>query len=224
MGTRGLYCFLYKGIYYIIYNNSDSYPDGLGETLLRQLLGLSLQELRERLVHNIIVCNGKYPELTQEIVDNFRTFIIQDESYFESWLNNSSAYIKNNEIGNLEAIIRRSSGAFYTWLCKTYDSLREKWDFLLGRIFCMYGLHLKKALSLGYLPLRQFPNEEVPTVDGWIEWIYIIDLDHEKFLVQNHEYEWEFNLQKLLMYVDYLAKENKSSNKKIRFLRSLLGD
>src|SRR5687767_14362420 len=153
MGTRGLYCFLYKGIYYIIYNHWDSYPEGLGETLLEQLQGVSLQELRERLVHSVIVCDGKYPELTQEIVDCFRTFIMQDESYFEAWLSRSSLYIKGDNTGNLEAIIRRSSGAFYTWICKTYNSLEEKWSFLLRRIFCMDGLHLKKALSLGYLLL-----------------------------------------------------------------------
>ncbi|CAH1764233.1 23323_t:CDS:1 [Entrophospora sp. SA101] len=213
MGTRGLYCFLYKGKYYIIYNHWDSYPEGLGETLLEQLQGFSLQELRERLVHNIIICDGKYPEITQEIVDNFRTFIMQDESYFESWLRRSSMYIKNNETGNLEAIIRRSSGTFYTWICKTYDSLEEKWSFLLGRIFCVEGLCLKKVLSLGYLLLEEFPTERAPENDLWIEWIYIIDLDEEKFLVQSNEGdEWEFKLEEILMDV---GNSEKSLAKKL---------
>nr|CAG8535393.1 5536_t:CDS:1 [Entrophospora candida] len=204
MGTRGLYCFLYKGVYYIIYNHWDSYPKGLGEALLRQLQGFSLEELRERLVNSIIVCDEIYPELTPEFVDNFRTFIIQDEPYFESWLCRSSMYIKDNETGNLEAIIRRSSGAFYTWMCKTYDSSEEKWSFLLRRLFSVDGLCLKKALSLGYLLLEEPPTNEAPEIDcsSDIKWIYIIDLDHERFLVKNkQDVVWEFELQKLLMDV-----------------------
>ncbi|CAJ0757013.1 19602_t:CDS:1, partial [Entrophospora sp. SA101] len=174
----------------------------LGEALLRQLQGFSLEELRERLVNSIIVCDEIYPELAPEFVDNFRTFIIQDEPYFESWLCRSSIYIKDNETGNLEAIIRRSSGAFYTWMCKTYDSSEEKWSFLLRRLFSVDGLCLKKALSLGYLLLEESPTNEAPEIDcsSDIKWIYIIDLDHERFLVKNkQDVVWEFELQKLLM-------------------------
>ena len=200
MGTRGFYCFLYKGIYYIIYNHWDSYPEGLGETLLRQLKGLSLQELRERLEHNVVVCHGKYPEFTQKVADNFRKFILQDESYFESWLHRSSMYLKNSKTSDLNAIIKHNSSAFYTWILETYGSSEEIWSFLLDRIFCANGLDLKKALSLGYLLLYELPTEKAPENDLFIEFIYIIDLDHEKFLVQcDYEGdEWEFELQELL--------------------------
>ena len=37
MGTRGLFGFYHKGKYYMIYNHFDSYPEGLGLTLIEEL-------------------------------------------------------------------------------------------------------------------------------------------------------------------------------------------
>ena len=51
MGTRGFYCFRYKGLYYVIYNHWDSYPDGLGETLVNQLRNIDPQDLRNMIIH-----------------------------------------------------------------------------------------------------------------------------------------------------------------------------
>lgn len=38
MGTRGLFGFRWKGVYYLMYNHWDSYPSGLGRALLEELL------------------------------------------------------------------------------------------------------------------------------------------------------------------------------------------
>jgi hypothetical protein len=40
MGTRGWFVFVFKGKYYIIYNHFDSYPSGLGASLLEQIFDL----------------------------------------------------------------------------------------------------------------------------------------------------------------------------------------
>eukprot|EP01038_Epipyxis_sp_PR26KG_P011322 gene11322-15186_t len=40
MGTRGYIYFIYKGICYAIYNHFDSYPDGIGIDLLKQIFQL----------------------------------------------------------------------------------------------------------------------------------------------------------------------------------------
>jgi hypothetical protein len=37
MGTRGLFGFYYKGKYYVVYNHFDSYPSGLGNSILEQI-------------------------------------------------------------------------------------------------------------------------------------------------------------------------------------------
>ena len=37
MGTRGLSGFYYKGKYYVMYNQLDSYPDGLGSIIITEI-------------------------------------------------------------------------------------------------------------------------------------------------------------------------------------------
>jgi len=37
MGTRGFFAFHYKGKYYVMYNQFDSRPSGLGTDLLREI-------------------------------------------------------------------------------------------------------------------------------------------------------------------------------------------
>ena len=37
MGTRGYYVFCYKGKYYVFYNHWDSYMEGLGEDIVKEL-------------------------------------------------------------------------------------------------------------------------------------------------------------------------------------------
>jgi len=37
MGTRGYIVWRCRGRYYVLYNHFDSYPSGLGETLLAQI-------------------------------------------------------------------------------------------------------------------------------------------------------------------------------------------
>ncbi len=44
MGTRGKFGFFYKGKYYLCYNHRDSYPSGLGVSLLEQVLKANLDE------------------------------------------------------------------------------------------------------------------------------------------------------------------------------------
>ena len=83
MGTRGFYCFRYKGLYYVIYNHWDSYPDGLGETLVNQLRNLDPQDLRSLLENIIIVVEDQYPILSSDVVEKFRNIILQGPTYFE---------------------------------------------------------------------------------------------------------------------------------------------
>jgi hypothetical protein len=56
MGTRGLYVFKYRGIYYIFYNHYDSYPSGLGKLIIsdiRQLVKDNKLDIVKELVGGI---------------------------------------------------------------------------------------------------------------------------------------------------------------------------
>jgi hypothetical protein len=47
MGTRGLYGILYKGVYYLIYNQYDSYPvDGLGNNIIAAIKVSDLEQIK----------------------------------------------------------------------------------------------------------------------------------------------------------------------------------
>lgn len=47
MGTRGYFALRYKGHYYIIYNNYDSYFEGLGYSLIRSIKELTKEQWDE---------------------------------------------------------------------------------------------------------------------------------------------------------------------------------
>jgi len=43
MGTRGWLIFVYKGKYYVIFNHYDSYPSGMGASIVEQLVALMVR-------------------------------------------------------------------------------------------------------------------------------------------------------------------------------------
>lgn len=53
MGTRGLYVFKYRGIYYIFYNHYDSYPSGLGKLIVNDIRQL-IQDNKLDIVKDLI--------------------------------------------------------------------------------------------------------------------------------------------------------------------------
>lgn len=52
MGTRGLYIFRYKNKWYVFYNHFDSYPEGLGESIVAELKTIDWEEAK-RLIEAI---------------------------------------------------------------------------------------------------------------------------------------------------------------------------
>lgn len=61
MGTRGRFGFYYQGNYYVYYNHCDSYPRGLGATLVQEVLRIAeagllhkwLQKLQKRISDDV---------------------------------------------------------------------------------------------------------------------------------------------------------------------------
>ena len=90
--ARGYYCFLYKGLYYTIYNQIVSYPEELGEKLVNQLRNLEPQDLRNMLDNMIIVVKDHYSILSSDIIEKFSRIpsilkkLIKDFQHFEEQL------------------------------------------------------------------------------------------------------------------------------------------
>ena len=77
MGTRGLFGFYYKGKYYVVYNQFDSYPSGLGVDIVEQIkcameTGVFLQWPTK--LENIKVINPDSPHPTAEDIKNLTIY------------------------------------------------------------------------------------------------------------------------------------------------------
>lgn len=76
MGTRGLFGFYYEGIYYLVYNQFDSYFEGLGLNLIKEIkLAIKegrLNEWKDRVKMLKIVTNENRP--TEEELKKLNEF------------------------------------------------------------------------------------------------------------------------------------------------------
>lgn len=52
MGTRGFRIVHFRGRYYVLYNQWDSYPEGMGQSLVDQI-PQDLEEYQCELIHNV---------------------------------------------------------------------------------------------------------------------------------------------------------------------------
>lgn len=79
MGTRGLLGIRYKGKTYYIYNESDSYPDGLGVVLVKEILQMlkdgTLKDFKA-MMDTILIVHERDPESLSRWVDLMKTSTI----------------------------------------------------------------------------------------------------------------------------------------------------
>lgn len=54
MGTRGLFGFYYKKKYYFVYNHFDSYPKGLGNKLIKEIIDMIKNNEMEKWIEMLI--------------------------------------------------------------------------------------------------------------------------------------------------------------------------
>src|SRR5690349_5390490 len=68
MGTRGYFCFKYKGKYFLFFKNGDAYPEGLGKDIVKHL-----NEKNIGLWKNLLELffTGKFSAI------NFRTLLLE---------------------------------------------------------------------------------------------------------------------------------------------------
>ena len=82
---------------------------------------------------------------------------------------------------------------FNEWINNTFDSTQQKWRFIFNKLFANETLRVDKALSFGFIPVECTPDVNAPENDLYIEWIYVIDLDNEIFLVKDGARGAEFS-------------------------------
>ena len=73
MSTRGWFIFKYKGIYYVFYNQCDSYidiPYGLCSRLIEELKKYNIEQLIELLENFILLINGEGGEGDEDDEDD----------------------------------------------------------------------------------------------------------------------------------------------------------
>src|SRR5881227_1458339 len=106
-----------------------------------------------------------------------------------------------------------NASMFNEWIIHTFNSQRQKWEFLFEILFANTTLRIDKALSFRFMPVQWAPNNTSPEVtlendlSGLhmsIEWVYVIDLDNDKFLVKKGLREFEFQYYDIPQnWIDY---------------------
>lgn len=88
MGTRGYIVYVYKGIYYVLYNHWDSYPEGLGEKIVNEIsefddepLKIILNKLKITDNENILDISTSRP--VNDLFIEWIYFINFDKNVFE---------------------------------------------------------------------------------------------------------------------------------------------
>jgi hypothetical protein len=76
MGTRGLFGFYYRGQFYVVYNQFDSYPSGLGAEIVAELKRAIQENLLGEWIHLLeqlkVVSASVSP--TQEDIEKLRSY------------------------------------------------------------------------------------------------------------------------------------------------------
>ena len=128
MGTRGLFGFYYKGKYYLVYNNWDSYPDGLGHDLLREIKYALENNLLDDWIQMLIVS-----KVVSDDINPTEEDIKKLEKYTDLTVDNRSTM-------NWYCLTRKCQGSFVSVLESGYIYTDADYENkLTGDIFVEYS-------------------------------------------------------------------------------------
>ena len=161
MGTRGLFGFYFKSKYYLIYNHFDSYPDGLGDKLIKEIIEAikngELDKWMKMLLDIKIVSTEKQPT-TEDITE------------LEKYTNLEVSYRSKND---WYCLLYKTQGSFKKVLESGYLLIEPNSEKLQGDIFIEYSYVLdfdnkifRFFASEGYQTKLKLTLEEL---DKWNE-------------------------------------------------------
>lgn len=147
MGTRGFIGFVNKGREYITYNHFDSYPSGLGVTVLDWARGADLDKVREQVSTLVLVDEQSKPTLDQqaELIDHADFRVSEQTS--EDWY----------------ALLRETQGDLQRTLDCGY--MIDSHEFPHDSLFCEWGYLID--LDTGCLEVYQGFQKDLPGSGRW---------------------------------------------------------
>lgn len=151
MGTRGAYGFRLNETDYIIYNHWDSYPGGLGQSILDQLLGQDIDQMREA-VAKLQPVNDRTDHPTPELIEKYKSY--------------ADTNVGNQDLDDWYCLLRRTQGTIIPFLTGGVEHYIDGAGFLLDSLFCewAYIINLDTEMLEIYSGFHQNPGD--PESDG----------------------------------------------------------
>ena len=124
MGTRGAFGFIKNGVEKVTYNHFDSYPDGLGQSILADLAGVNIEKLNEAFDRIELVSNDKEP--TAEQIEECRD--LADKS------------VSTQRLSEWYVLLRKAQGCIGVyWAKNPLPYMINGKDFLQDSLFCEFA-------------------------------------------------------------------------------------
>ncbi|KAL9033475.1 MAG: hypothetical protein Q9214_007499, partial [Letrouitia sp. 1 TL-2023] len=194
MGTRGLKVYRFRKRYYIFYNQYDSYPEGLGKTLVQEIPA-DPEEYKEWLA-------TKRQEAAKW-EEQWTTYACVDSVTFFG--DKSDGQEPSTHPNDPESSAGSSSAITVVVPLEKVEANAEPVE--SAGVFCRCDRPKTQSLeadTLSDFMRQQSPAYFTPMNDIWIEWVYTIDLDLETFSVSNSAH-FKLNLLPRDTWIDSLA-------------------
>ena len=128
MGTRGCIGFRYKNKDYLTYNHYDSYPDGIGVSILKEISEVKDWNLVKKIVEKLIIVDDNMTPTKKDI-----------KKYVEFGNPGVGESSINTEIHDWYQLLRNNQGTLKNFLDGTVTHMIDSGDFIKDSLFCEWA-------------------------------------------------------------------------------------
>jgi len=150
MGTRGAIGFFKDGKGKITYNHFDSYPEGIGVKILKEIRGFSVKELK-KVFDNLVLIEDENKKPTKKEIEEFK-----------KWSNPSVGDSSDNtNINTYYQLLRDVQGTLKPYLTGEVNLIIDNEKFLKDSLFCewAYIINLDKEVLEVWKGFKKTPQE-----------------------------------------------------------------